>query len=258
MDDIDAPRCRQEYNHKIIASLERFGLIPDAPPLYQQPRILSYSEALEKLKNQGLTYPCYCSRQQIQGMRIYPGTCRQISAVKDLPSSIRIKVNTGVMSFEDRIQGEIYQCLSDEVGDFNIKRRDDIYSYHLATVVDDAFQKITHIVRGYDLLDSTPRQIYLQQRLGHEMPQYMHVPIAVAAGGDKFSKQNHAPDIDEQDNVPVLVHVLEFLGQSLPHNCHSMPYSSLLNHAIEQWDIDKIPHIRSIPVNHAGQRINTL
>jgi glutamyl-Q tRNA(Asp) synthetase len=158
-------------------------------------------------------------------------------------------VGDGIVQFNDALQGHITQHLESEIGDFVVKRADGLFAYQLAVVVDDAFQDITHIVRGADLLDSTPRQIYLQRLLGLTTPAYMHLPVAVNASGEKLSKQTLAAPVDESHPVRTLLRVLNFLQQHPPAELANYEAKAVLNWAIENWDATKMRGIMTLPAN---------
>jgi glutamyl-Q tRNA(Asp) synthetase len=192
----------------ILQTLERLGLRPDEAPEWQSRRESLYADALRRLDTSGQLYPCGCSRKEIADSLVhvrerhqtlgYPGTCRNGLHGK-LPRAWRVRVPDGLAAticFDDRWQGRQCQDLETELGDFVLRRADGLWAYQLAVVVDDAAQGITHIVRGSDLLDSTPRQIHLQHLLGLPTPSYLHVPVVVNAEGEKLSKQSGAQAID--------------------------------------------------------------
>jgi len=158
-------------------------------------------------------------------------------------------INDGIVQFDDALQGRISQNIEKEIGDFVVKRADGLFAYQLAVVVDDAFQGITHIVRGADLLDSTPRQIYLQRLLGLLIPQYLHLPIAVNAAGEKLSKQTLAAPVDETHPARTLLRVLEFLQQQPPADLADQDVKSVLDWAIANWDATKMRGIRTLPAS---------
>jgi glutamyl-Q tRNA(Asp) synthetase len=158
-------------------------------------------------------------------------------------------VDDGIVQFDDALQGCISQNLGKEIGDFVVKRADGLFAYQLAVVVDDAFQGITHIVRGADLLDSTPRQIYLQRLLGLLVPQYLHLPIAVNASGEKLSKQTLAAPVDETHPARTLLRVLEFLQQQPPAGLAGQDVKSVLDWAMANWDATKMRGIRTLPAS---------
>lgn len=208
IEDIDYPRCVKGADFDILQTLERLGLRPDEAPEWQSRRESLYADALRRLDASGQLYPCGCSRKEIADSLVhvrerhqtlgYPGTCRNGLHGK-LPRAWRVRVPDGpaaTICFDDRWQGRQCQDLEKELGDFVLRRADGLWAYQLAVVVDDAAQGITHIVRGSDLLDSTPRQIHLQHLLGLPTPSYLHVPVVVNADGEKLSKQSGAQAID--------------------------------------------------------------
>jgi len=212
IEDIDKPRNQPGATENILHTLEALGLLWDEEVLIQSQRVSLYRDFLEQLNERGLVYPCICTRSQTKGIP-YPGTCRSGINIKKKTRSLRLKTNVDITGFIDQVQGDFHQLLENDVGDFVLRRADGIIAYHLAVVVDDQLQGITGIVRGSDLLDSTPRQIYLQKLLGYTTPAYCHLPIATYNNGKKISKQNHAPGIDHTNATSVLFKALEFLGQ---------------------------------------------
>ncbi|MCY1359611.1 Glutamyl-Q tRNA(Asp) synthetase [compost metagenome] len=202
------PRCVRGADEDILQTLARLGMAPDEPPVWQSRREAHYAEALRHLDAAGQLYPCGCSRKEIADSLVhvrerhqtlgYPGTCRHGLNGK-LPRAWRVRVPDGpsaTICFHDRWQGRQCQDLETELGDFVLRRADGLWAYQLAVVVDDGLQGITHIVRGADLLDSTPRQIHLQHLLGLPTPSYLHVPVVVNEIGEKLSKQSGAQAID--------------------------------------------------------------
>lgn len=223
IEDIDTPRTLPGAAETILRTLEALGMEWDETVVYQSRRTHLYQEALHELARQGFVYPCTCSRKEIAdssiagiGGPIYPGTCRRNPIAKDKAHALRLCTNDEAIAFRDRAIGSYTQHPARDVGDFVLRRADGIYAYQLAVVVDDAEQRITHIVRGADLLDSTPRQIYLQRLLGYSIPQYMHLPVVTNAAGEKLSKQTNAAAIDLKQALPQLVEALRFLGQNPP------------------------------------------
>lgn len=178
---------------------------------------------------------------------VYPGTCRKGIAAGRTARAWRVRVGDSVIEFEDALQGSLRQDLAAEVGDFVLLRADGLYAYQLAVVVDDAEQGITDVVRGADLLDSTPRQIYLQRLLGLPTPRYLHLPAAVNADGEKLSKQTLAPPVDARDPVPALVQVLEFLGQAPPQPLRQATLAEFWKWALANWRPEHIARRRSLP-----------
>jgi glutamyl-Q tRNA(Asp) synthetase len=224
IEDLDYPRCVRGADTDILQTLERLGLVPDEPPAWQSRREALYADALHRLDVAGQLYPCGCSRKEIADSLLhvrerhqtlgYPGTCRNGLNGK-LPRAWRVRVPDGpaaTLCFDDRWQGRQCQDLETEVGDFVLRRADGLWAYQLAVVVDDGLQGITHIVRGADLLDSTPRQIHLQHLLGLPTPTYLHVPVVVNAVGEKLSKQSGAQAIDTSAPLDALRVAGEHIG----------------------------------------------
>ena len=248
MEDLDRPRCEPGAADTILRQLEAYGLIWDGDVLVQSRRDGAYAAALETLQTQGAVYPCACTRSQLvdaprshEGEIIYPGTCRNGLPVGAAARSWRVRVPDVSTRFHDRIHGELQQNLAREVGDFVVKRADGLFAYQLAVVVDDAFQGITHIVRGADLLWNTPRQIYLQTLLGLPTPTYAHVPLITNAAGQKLSKQTLAPALLERGRGAVLTQALAVLGHPPPGELTAAGPAELLAWASAHWHIKNVP-----------------
>jgi glutamyl-Q tRNA(Asp) synthetase len=255
MEDVDTPRNVPGAAEAILACLEAHGFAWDAPVFWQSGRQEAYRAALERLLAQGLAYGCACSRKNIaalsrkraqDGALIYPGTCRRGLPPGKTPRAWRLKVEAGPFVFTDGIQGAQCQDLARDVGDFVLLRADGLFAYQLAVVVDDAEQGITRIVRGADLLDSTPRQIWLQRCLGHATPQYAHVPVAVNAAGEKLSKQTLAPALDTRQAAANLTAALDFLGQNPPAALGRSRIKTVWEWALAHWNFAAIPRVRQI------------
>ena len=240
IDDIDPPREEPGAAVSILRSLERLGLTWDGPVLYQSQRHEAYGQALEKLSAGGFTYPCCCTRKGI-ATGPYPGTCRNGLADGKQPRSIRVRTTGVPIGFIDGRQGEFIASLEETVGDFIVKRADGLYAYHLATVVDDAWQGVNEIVRGVDLIDSTPGQIHLQRLLGSAQPAYVHLPTVLDRYGTKLSKQTGAPPLDDRHPGRVLYDALSFLGHAPPREMRGGAVGTMLAWAIGQWNADRIP-----------------
>lgn len=245
IDDVDQPRTCSGADKLILEQLENLGLHWDDEIVYQNQRLELYKNALDKLKSLNTSFPCTCTRKEIAN-KPYPGTCRDGIKSGKTHYSIRLKVNDEAVEFTDLLQGNYSQCLETEVGDFVIKRSDGLFAYHLAVVVDDADQQITEIVRGVDLLDSTPRQIYLQKLLKLHTPDYLHLPIAINESGSKISKQTGAKVIDLKNPTIILFHALEFLGQSPPADAKNSDKESLINWAVKNWQPKRLPKEKEI------------
>lgn len=258
MEDLDRPRTVKGAADTILHQLESFGFEWDGPVLYQSERDSFYQEALQTLKDRQLIYPCTCTRKEIADSStsigiegaIYPGTCLQQPIKSNAPAAWRLKTDNTSIHFTDTIQVEISQTLNTDIGDFVLKRADGLFAYQLAVVVDDAAQGITHIVRGADLLDSTPRQIYLQRLLHYPTPSYTHVPVACNADGEKLSKQTLAPAADIQKTSQTLIQVLDFLGHAPPTALQNENTSTIWQWAISHWRLSNIPKSKTRKLNY--------
>ncbi|MGZ9030829.1 MAG: tRNA glutamyl-Q(34) synthetase GluQRS, partial [Burkholderiaceae bacterium] len=221
MEDLDPPREVPGASNEILRQLTACGLESDEPVMFQSTRSKAYEDALTTLQTRGLVYGCACSRKDIEvalagrpgwPASVYPGTCAQRPAASDRMRAWRVRVPAETLTFVDRAIGPTVQCLSTDVGDFVIRRADGLWAYQLAVVVDDDAQDITHVVRGADLLDNTPRQIFLQRALGFPTPRYLHVPLVVNEQGEKLSKQTLAPALDTVDPLGALEQAARHLG----------------------------------------------
>lgn len=269
LEDVDTPRCIPGADQTILSQLERCGLHPDAPPVWQSQRGALYQTALDTLGAQGLAYPCACSRKEIEEAHTarghakerhaalpYPGTCR--TGLQGRPARAwrfntegfikkshpghtgkaqeainSIAVNT--LTWHDRRLGQQAQDVCQAVGDFVLKRADGLWAYQLAVVVDDAAQGITHIVRGEDLADNTPRQILLQQALGLPTPSYLHTPLVLGANGEKLSKQNGAAALDLSDPLAALCQAAQALGLPALAHPHNISVADALAPWVKAW-----------------------
>ncbi|HSH55132.1 MAG TPA: tRNA glutamyl-Q(34) synthetase GluQRS [Methylotenera sp.] len=255
MEDLDKPREMQGAADDILRTLLAFGFEWDDDVVYQSQRTALYQDAFEKLQSEGLIYPCSCSRKEIadsatngiEGL-VYPGTCRAGMTQSRTQYAWRIRVTDEILSFDDAIQGSQSQQLKRDIGDFVLKRADGLFAYQLAVVVDDASQHITHIVRGADLLSSTPRQIYLQRLLGFKQPLYAHIPLAVNKQGEKLSKQNLALPINKQHANQLVFDALVFLGQNPPLSVKQSSLSEIWQWAKKNWQSSRISHQPSINI----------
>ncbi|OGS92431.1 MAG: tRNA glutamyl-Q(34) synthetase GluQRS [Gallionellales bacterium GWA2_60_18] len=291
MEDLDVPRCVPGAAEDILRTLDAFGLHSDEPILYQSQRTAAYEEALQRLKDSGAAYPCCCTRREIadsalHGIEgpVYPGTCRNGIPTgregrawrvrTDLPSPLGGEglgergdcgislpsphpspcKGEGVVAFDDALQGHLTQHLETDIGDFVVKRADGLFAYQLAVVVDDAFQHITHVVRGADLLHSTPRQLWLQRLLGLSTPHYLHLPIAVNAQGEKLSKQTLAPAITTDEVVATLISVLDFLRQQPPAELLQGSIEEVLDWAAHNWQPERMKGCRQLPAMTEGRQ----
>ena len=257
MEDVDTPRNVPGAAEQILATLEAFGFEWDGPVLWQSQRLAAYAEALAQLQSAGLAYGCACSRKEIadsathpaiDGGLAYPGTCRNGLPAGRLARAWRLRVDDRELAFADRLQGWVVQRMERDVGDFVLRRADGLFAYQLAVTVDDDFQGISDIVRGADLLASTPRQIWLQRCLGFAEPRYAHLPVASNAAGEKLSKQTRAPALDVAKAAGALVGALRFLGQPAPGELARATVTEVWSWARENWQFAAIPRLATIPL----------
>jgi glutamyl-Q tRNA(Asp) synthetase len=223
IEDIDPPREKPGAADQILSTLETFGFEWDGPVLYQSKRLEAYQDALHQLARDGLIYECTCSRSEINAIGqhgiegvIYPGTCRtrsRESCTLNKPKAVRIITTEQPIQFNDGIAGSQTQNIAKEIGDFILKRADGLFAYQLAVVIDDAYQNITHVVRGADLLTSTPRQIYLQRLLNLSTPSYSHLPLVLNNDGSKLSKQSGSQPVNGSTVLTALKGAWNFLNQ---------------------------------------------
>ena len=248
MEDLDRLRCEAGAADVILHQLDAYGLTWDGDVLVQSTRDDAYAAALDALKAQDAVYPCACTRSQLadvsrnhEGEIVYPGTCRNGLPAGAVARAWRVRVPDVSTHFHDRIHGDLQQNLAHTVGDFIVKRADGLFAYQLAVVVDDAFQGITHVVRGADLLWNTPRQIHLQSLLGLPTPVYAHVPLVINAAGQKLSKQTLAPALPERRRGMVLAQALAVLGHPPPRELAGAKPADLLAWASAHWHIENVP-----------------
>ena len=255
IEDLDRNRRVPGAERAILRDLERHGLRWDGSVTRQSERTFLHAEALQYLVAHGHAYPCACSRQDVRKAAarcgaegpIYPGTCARGLAGGQTPRSWRVRTAGPKTSIHDRVQPAVTQQLDQEVGDFVVFRADGFCAYQLAVVVDDAEQGITHVVRGCDLIDSSPRQRHLQRLLGYPEPAYLHVPVATDHRGMKLSKSMGAASLETENSVRTLRRALLHLGQALPKNTDANSPERLLASAIDQWDPHRIPVRRTLP-----------
>ncbi|QLQ23961.1 MAG: tRNA glutamyl-Q(34) synthetase GluQRS [Dechloromonas sp.] len=250
MEDVDTPRNVPGAAADILKTLEAFGFEWDGPVLWQSRRTDAYAAALDKLKAGDLAYGCACSRREISdsatrpaidGGLAYPGTCRDGVAHGRSVRSWRLRVGGEEVAFSDRVQGRQAQSLERDVGDFVLLRADGLYAYQLAVAVDDEFQGISDVVRGADLIASTPRQIWLQRCLGYATPQYAHLPVATNSAGEKLSKQTRAPALRPDQAGRALASALAFLGQAVPPDLGGAGLREIWDWAFLHWSFAAIP-----------------
>ena len=246
IEDIDPPREKLGASAEILNTLESYGLNWDEDVLYQSQQSSLYLEVLASLKQQKLSYHCACSRAKIKADGgVYQGHCRKL----DLPASnnaIRVINTVATSQYHDLIQGDV-SCDKKLAGeDFIVRRKDNLFAYQLAVVVDDIYQGISHIIRGCDLLEPTARQLSFYQILNHPAPTFGHFPLAITDEGYKLSKQNNAPAIDTKNPIPSLIAALRFLGQQPPTELNYASVDELLTWATCHWSINNVPKSQEI------------
>ncbi|WP_263264526.1 tRNA glutamyl-Q(34) synthetase GluQRS [Pseudomonas sp. RIT-PI-S] len=246
MEDIDPPREMPGAKHAILTTLEHYGFEWDGPVVYQSERHGLYQAVIDRWLQQGLAYACTCSRKTLESFGgIYPGFCRDAGHAPE-GAAIRLRVPELRYGFEDRLQGRFEQHLGNEVGDFIIRRRDGLYAYQLAVVLDDGAQGVTDIVRGADLLDSTPRQLYLQELLGLPAPSYLHVPLLVQPDGHKLGKRYRSAPLTTDDARAQLLRALRTLGQRPSTDLDSAAPKDILAWAVRHWRVEALPRARTL------------
>ena len=250
IEDIDPPREQPGATNEIINALECYGFEWDGDVSFQSESSDAHQAALTSLIERKLAYRCQCSRRDLQDAPrgdlgvIYPGTCRNGCDADEV--AIRLRTNDTEIAFDDILQGRLAQHLESESGDFIIRRRDGLIAYHLAVVVDDEIQGVTEIVRGIDLFDSTPRQIWLQQLLGYRTPAYAHIPVITHADGDKLSKLTGAPGISLHEVEKNLVEALSALQQEPPPELAQSTREEIWSWAVKNWQLKKITDHKAI------------
>jgi glutamyl-Q tRNA(Asp) synthetase len=256
IEDLDPPREVPGSADQIIATLDALGFQWTESIVRQSERAAAYQAALDRLLDAGLAFPCSCSRTELQAAQpsgreesdelYYPGWCSNGARVPDRPLAIRFRVGAGAIAFDDRLQGPQTSNIARDTGDFVIRRRDGLFAYQLAVVVDDDAQNITHVVRGADLLGSTARQISLQGALGLPTPMYAHLPLAIDANGIKLSKSTGAAAVDARQPARELWRTLQFLKQGPPPDLRRAPVASLWEWAIEHWQVPPLAGLRQM------------
>ncbi len=257
IEDVDQTRSRPGASDAILSTLEAYGFEWDGPVVRQSERGALYAAALDDLSRRGMVFSCACTRKEVElaapgksGERVYPGTCRHGVPAGREGRARRVAVTDEVVCFRDRLQGAQEQRLARDVGDFVLRRADGLFAYQLAVVVDDSEQAITHVVRGADLLSSTPRQIWLQRQLGYAIPAYLHHPIALDASGRKLSKQTDATALPD-DPFPVLIEAWSFLDQPAP-SVRPASIAEFWRWARSAWDPCRLPPVMMLPVPGAN------
>ncbi len=246
IDDLDTFRNVPGATDSIIQTLDTLGLHWDQSIYYQSQHVELYQALLDKLQKQGWLYPCTCNRKDLARKNAYPGYCLNKTVETGLPHALRVKTQNRDITFYDRLQGLFQQNLSQSPGDFIVRRKDNITAYQFAVVIDEYQQHITHVVRGFDLLDSTPRQIYLQNLLDYPQPEYMHLPVIVDRQGDKLSKQTGAQAVSTKNPSKTLYFLLSLLKQQPPAELVDAPPSEILDWAIIHWQAEHLKKTRAI------------
>lgn len=250
IEDIDPPREQPGASGEIVRTLERYGFEWDGDVIFQSTSSDAHEAGLASLIKHKLAYRCSCSRRDLTDAprgsmgTIYPGICRDGCDAGE--TAIRVRTDNSEIGFEDLLQSRITQQLESESGDFIIQRRDGLIAYHLAVVVDDEIQGVTEIVRGIDLIDSTPRQIWLQQLLAFQTPSYAHIPVVTHADGDKLSKLTGAPGISQDEVEDTLVEALVVLQQRPPPELARATLPEIWSWATRNWQLGKISDLKSI------------
>ena len=241
VEDLDGPRVVPGSADAILRTLNRFGLEWDGEVVHQSDRGDRYAAALDHLRAHGLTFQCSCSRLQLADDERYPGHCRNGPLKPGTPCATRVRVDDATVQFTDRIQGTFRQNVAAAVGDMLVRRRDQLFAYVLAVVVDDAAQDVTHVVRGADLLDNTPRQIYLQRLLGLKPPDYAHAPLLTEPDGKKLAKSSRSVQLDANTPLPLIIKVFDLLNLSPPRELALATIPEAWGWAIGRWKVDRVP-----------------
>lgn len=252
IEDVDPPRVAPGASAGILRTLDAFGFEWDGPVVYQSQRGEAYAAVIAQLLNAGKLYGCDCTRKRMkenalkENARIgvdgpvYPGTCRNRGI--PLRGALRLRLQDERIVFDDLLAGRVACDVASECGDFVLRRADGVYTYQLAVTVDDAELGISHIVRGADLLASTPRQVVLQQALGYATPAYLHLPVALNVDGGKLSKQTLASALCDQQPLPALRQAAAFLGLALPADIATI--SEFWQAAPQHWQRNTLPLMR--------------
>ena len=253
VEDLDRARVREGCTDRILRTLETFGLHWDGRIEYQSERTEHYREALERLTALGATFECSCSRREHDRDSGYPGTCRA-GPTRSGPTAVRFRVEDVLVSVDDRLQGRCDFRLR-ERGDVIIRRRDGAFAYQLAVVVDDAVQRVTDVVRGADLLDSTPWQIALQQALELPTPRYAHLPLITEPSGEKLAKSKRSVPLDPARAGGQLYQALCLLQQRPPAALESEPPPSILAWACAHWQVNRLDRVREVAAPAYGTTV---
>jgi glutamyl-Q tRNA(Asp) synthetase len=257
IEDLDTPRVVAGAADAIVRTLEHCGFEWDGPIVRQSERTALYASAIDALAARNLLYPCSCSRKELAATArvsdvdandepYYPGNCRHGPRRADVPLALRLRTPDREVRFDDELQGECTHNVGREFGDFVVRRRDGLHAYHLAVVVDDAEQGVTEVVRGCDLLSSTPRQILLQEALGLPQPGYLHLPLLVEADGQKLAKSRRSVPVAVADASTQLHAALTWLGQRPPAELARGQPTEVMKWAIGNWDVAPLGRRREV------------
>ena len=249
VEDLDTPRVVAGSADRILRTLQRFGFEWHGAVEYQSRRTALYRAALERLDARGLTFECSCSRSQLADTERYPGHCRVAPLLADVSTAIRLRIEPGHVQFTDRIQGMFRQDVAAAVGDVVLRRRDRLFAYLLAVVVDDAAQGVTHIVRGADLLDNTPRQLVLQRLLGLRRPDYAHVPVLIEADGSKLAKSARSLAADSAAVMPQLLRIFALLNLAPPAELRAGTAREAWAWATARWNPAAVARRLTLPLD---------
>ena len=249
IEDLDRAREAPGSADGILRTLQRFGFEWDGAVVRQSDRTEAYAAALERLTRQGLTFQCSCSRLQLEEQTRYPGNCRERPLMAQVPTATRLRVEPGHVYLADRIQGTYRQDVAAAVGDVILRRRDQIFAYLLAVVVDDAAQGVTHVLRGADLLDNTPRQIYLQRLLGLREPAYAHVPVLTEPDDAKLAKSARSVALERESGLTQLRTVFSLLGLGATDELLYATIPEAWRWAVGLWDVNKVPKRLNVRVS---------
>jgi glutamyl-Q tRNA(Asp) synthetase len=243
IEDIDPPREMPGAATQILRTLEAFGLHWDGEVVYQSARLAAYEAVVASLLRDGMAFRCSCTRGELRdaegGSPRYPGTCREKTR-HERATAVRVRVDGPGEVFTDGLQGPVTASLAATTGDYVVWRRDGLPAYHLAVVTDDASQGVTTVVRGVDLLDSTPAHRHLQRTLGLPSPEYFHLPVVVDAAGHKLSKQTGAAPLSTRGAAATAATVLGLLGAAVPRELAGAPPRELWDWATRSWAIETL------------------
>lgn len=253
IEDIDPPRERPGAASAILAALDAYGFAGDRPVVYQRESEPAHTAAIARLLEAGLAYHCDCSRKDLVEAghgplgAVYPGTCRDRNLPPEPDLAVRVRTDGAYIAYHDRLQGQKEQVLESVSGDFVVRRRDGLVAYQLAVVVDDALQGVTDVVRGIDLMESTPRQVWLQRLLKLPTPGYAHVPVAVTRDGRKLSKATEAAALPLDTPGAELVRALQALGQAPPATLGGAPLAEIWAFATTHWNPAGLCGVATVP-----------